>query len=85
MRRGLESFVTRHNGQAAARTKFGDIVHVMGAKGGVGATTVAVNLAMALAKKVSRLAIALVDMNMLFGDLPLLLEITPKYHWGEIT
>jgi len=85
LRRGLESFITRHNGQAAARTKFGDIVHVMGAKGGVGATTVAVNLAMALAKKESRLSIALVDMNMLFGDLPLFLEITPKYHWGEIT
>jgi len=85
LRRGLESFITRHNGQAAVRTKFGDIVHVMGAKGGVGATTVAVNLAMALAKKESRLSIALVDMNMLFGDLPLFLEITPKYHWGEIT
>lgn len=85
LRRALEDFKTRQNAQPAAKTKLGDIVHVMGAKGGVGATTVAVNLGMALAKKESKLSIALVDMNMIFGDLPLFLEITPKYHWGEIT
>jgi pilus assembly protein CpaE len=85
LRRAFENFLARHNGQTAAKAKFGDIVHVMGAKGGVGATTVAVNLAMALAKKNSSLSIALVDMNMIFGDLALFLELTPKYHWGEIT
>jgi pilus assembly protein CpaE len=26
-----------------------------------------------------------VDMNLLFGDIPLFLEIKPKFHWGEIT
>jgi pilus assembly protein CpaE len=29
--------------------------------------------------------VALVDMNLLFGEIPLFLEIKPNYHWGEIT
>jgi len=44
-----------------------------------------VNLAVALAEKKSVQSVALVDMNLLFGDIPLFLEIKPKFHWGEIT
>lgn len=62
----------------------GKIISVVGSKGGVGTTTIAVNLAvtMALAKK--ELSVALVDMNILFGEIPMLLNISPKYHWGDI-
>ncbi|UCF94337.1 MAG: hypothetical protein JSW39_09320, partial [Desulfobacterales bacterium] len=31
------------------------------------------------------LAIALVDLNVLFGDAPTLLDVEIKHHWGEIT
>lgn len=65
--------------------KIGQIINVIGSKGGVGTTTVAVNLAVALAEKKSVQSVALVDMNLLFGDIPLFLEIKPKFHWGEIT
>jgi pilus assembly protein CpaE len=65
--------------------KSGKIISVFGSKGGVGATTVAVNLAMSMLQSNNEQMVALVDMNTLFGEVPLFLEITPKFHWGEIT
>ena len=61
----------------------GQIIYVMGSKGGVGTTTVAVNLAMKFAEK-KTMSVALVDMNSVFGEVPLFLSIKPTYHWGEI-
>jgi pilus assembly protein CpaE len=66
-------------------SKEGKIISVIGSKGGVGTTTIAVNLAVSLAEKKSIQSVALVDMNLLFGDIPLFLEIEPKYNWSEIT
>jgi pilus assembly protein CpaE len=69
---------------SVARKK-GTIITTFGSKGGVGTTTVAVNLAVNLAMKDNSKSVALVDMNTLFGEIPLFLEITPQFHWGEIT
>jgi pilus assembly protein CpaE len=65
--------------------KIGQIISVFGSKGGVGTTTVAVNLAVCLAKCNRQYSIALLDMNTLFGEIPLFLELEPKFNWGEIT
>lgn len=65
--------------------KIGKIINVIGSKGGVGVTTVAVNLAVSLAQKKSIQSVALIDMNMLFGDIPLFLNMEPKYNWSDIT
>jgi len=65
--------------------RLGQLIQVVGSKGGVGTTTVAVNLAVSLAERESVQSVALVDMNQLFGDVVLFLEIKPSYHWGEIT
>ncbi len=80
----LERFVLR---QARARSSAApsrpcQIISVMGSKGGVGTTTIAVNLAVSLASRDNN-SVALLDMN-LFGDIPLFLEIEPSYSWGEI-
>jgi pilus assembly protein CpaE len=64
--------------------KSGQLISVVGSKGGVGTTTIAVNLAVALAEQENH-SVAILDMNTLFGEIPLFLEISPKYHWGEIT
>jgi len=64
--------------------KIGQIISVVGSKGGIGTTTVAVNLAVNLAQKKSVQSVALIDMNMMFGEVPLFLEIKPGYDWGEI-
>jgi pilus assembly protein CpaE len=57
----------------------------MGSKGGTGTTTVAVNLAVSLAEHESAPSVALIDMNLLFGEIPLFMGIRPTHHWGEIT
>jgi pilus assembly protein CpaE len=64
--------------------KKGRIITVIGSKGGVGTTTTALNLAVYLAGKKKDRSVALLDMNMLFGEIPLFLQIEPKYHWGEV-
>ena len=85
VRHALERFKERggkSKGQAAA--KQGHIINVIGAKGGVGGTTIAVNLAHSLAKKERLPSVALIDMNTPFGEIPLFLDIEPTYPWSEI-
>jgi pilus assembly protein CpaE len=62
----------------------GQVIHLIGAKGGVGTTTVAVNLAMILARIKNSGLVALVDLNTVFGEIPLFLSVKPTYHWGQI-
>lgn len=56
----------------------GSIMSVFGVKGGVGKTTVAINLAVALAQE-SSASVALVDLDVPFGDVAMLLDIHPQY------
>jgi len=65
--------------------KNGKILCVSGTKGGVGVTTIAVNLGIILAQSEKPNKVVLFDMNHLFGDIALLLEISPKFSWGDIT
>jgi pilus assembly protein CpaE len=67
------------------QTKNGRVISVVGSKGGVGTTTVSVNLAVALAGSGEKASVTLFDMNTLFGEIPLFLDLSPKFHWGEIT
>ena len=86
VRQALERFTERQLGIVdCLPRKNGKIISIFGSKGGVGTTTIAVNLAVSLAQSKSRNAVALVDMNTLFGEIPLFLEISPQFHWGEIT
>ena len=72
----LEGFKGRKEKAESTETfKDGKIINIIGSKGGVGTTTVAVNLAVSLAEKKSVQSVALIDMNLLFGDIPLFLEI----------
>jgi pilus assembly protein CpaE len=63
----------------------GSIIHVVGSKGGVGTTTIAVNLARNLIEAERGKTVALVDMNLLFGDIPIFLNMeSPLFDWAEI-
>jgi pilus assembly protein CpaE len=64
--------------------KQGRIINVIGSKGGVGTTTVAVNLATSLAEADREKMIALIDMNLLFGEIPLFLSIESVFDWMEV-
>ena len=86
VRKALENFRERKNKTRIKEPgNIGQIIELIGSKGGVGTTTIAVNLAVSLAEMKGAHSVALVDRNMLFGEVPLFLEIRPNYHWGEIT
>lgn len=84
----LDRFVTRRE-QApaeAARTPRGPegrIVHVLGAKGGMGATTLAVNLAVQARLSAPARPVALVDAALPVGEVPLFLDLDYDYTWAE--
>jgi pilus assembly protein CpaE len=62
--------------QVAARSaRHGKVVAVFGSKGGVGTSSIAVNLAIALREQQSEARVAVVDGNTEFGDLSVLLNL----------
>ena len=62
----------------------GKIVNLLGSKGGVGTTTIAVNLATGLRELEGSPSVALLDVNPLLGDLPIFLDIKASLDWGEL-
>jgi pilus assembly protein CpaE len=56
----------------------GSIIALFGVKGGVGKTMLATNLAVALAQETSA-SVALVDLDVPFGDVALMLDIQPEH------
>jgi pilus assembly protein CpaE len=82
----LERYMQRREQSMGDRRshKNGKVIDVIASKGGVGNTTIAVNLATSLAGSCGQQSVALVDMNLLCGEIPLFLDIEPAYHWGEI-
>jgi pilus assembly protein CpaE len=76
--------LAERQGQAGAAGKQGRIINVFGAKGGVGTTTLAVNLAAAFLSAKEGSMVALMDMNLPFGEVQLFLDLHPRYNWGEV-
>lgn len=62
----------------------GKIITVLGTKGGVGTTTVALNYAVGLKALHGDKDVALVDMNRMFGDIPLFLDLKSQFSWEEL-
>lgn len=62
--------------------KSGKVLNFIGAKGGVGTTTIAVNIGLGLCGLEKQTA--LVDFNPLFGEVPIFLGIDSSFDWGEI-
>jgi len=63
-------------------SRHGKIVAVFSPKGGVGKTTVSVNLALALADKGAR-QVCLVDLDLAFGDVAITLQLIPEHTIAE--
>ncbi len=66
------------------KQKEGKIIYAIGSKGGVGTSTVAVNLATSLKDSKGSPSVALIDMNLLSGEIPIFLDIEPAFSWGEV-
>jgi pilus assembly protein CpaE len=67
---------TCHVAGTAVSQKVGNVIAVMGTRGGIGTTTVAVNLAWNLANRAGR-RVALVDLDLQTGDCGLMLDLKP--------
>jgi len=83
VKKALKTF--REGAESGKRIKLGRLINIMGSKGGVGTTTIAVNLAVSLVEITANKSVALVDMNIATGEVALFLNIKPGYHWGEIS
>jgi pilus assembly protein CpaE len=74
--------------QARANQKSGKVISVTRAKGGMGASTLAAHLALALCEKTRRQdpekRVALLDLDLQFGDLSLMLDLEPNGEMAEI-
>lgn len=68
---------------SAVQARPATIVAVFGCKGGVGATTLAVNLALAL-REVTRGTVALIDADLSFGDVGLHLNVPPVHTINDL-
>lgn len=71
-------------GEAADPARQGKICCVLGAKGGVGVTTFAVNLAASVQARDPEQPVALIDLNRLVGEVPLFLDLETDVSWDEI-
>jgi pilus assembly protein CpaE len=83
----LNKFMKRRQStvrETAQTPQLGEVINVIGCKGGIGTTTIAVNVAVSLIQKANIQSVALLDMNMIFGDIPLFLSLKPTHHWGEV-
>jgi pilus assembly protein CpaE len=74
--------------QARAGRESGQVITVTRAKGGMGASTLAAHLALALCEKRHRREpdkrVALLDLDLQFGDLSLMLDLKPSGEMAEI-
>jgi pilus assembly protein CpaE len=77
----IHALFEKHRLALAADTSVGDrtgrIVTIFSNKGGLGKTTIAVNLALALSETIGK-PVALVDLNLQLGDITTFLDVEPK-------
>ena len=69
---------------ASSATKTGRIISVFSLRGGVGKTSMAINLAVAFSEKITEKRVALVDMSFISGQIGLMLNLKRKYNWSGL-
>lgn len=74
----LERISTQRFGSGASKSRSSTVIAIAGATGGVGTTSLAVNLGCALAREESNF-VALVDLDLCLGDADVFLDAIPDY------
>jgi pilus assembly protein CpaE len=80
----LLRFKERHREKKPAPVKRGKLITIIGSKGGVGTTTIAVNLAVSLLQVNPDCSVVLVDLNPQFGDAALFLDMESSHTMGDV-
>ena len=82
----LARAMRRAAGETAAMTHRGRVTSFLGAKGGCGATTLAVNLGVTLCSSATGQgrSVVVIDMDLPGGDLTAMLKLTPTYSLADI-
>ncbi|MBI2914856.1 MAG: response regulator [Firmicutes bacterium] len=80
-RKRRELYEARLGGQI--RRKPGAVVSVFSAKGGVGKTTIATNLAVSLVRDFGK-QVVLADLDLQFGDVTVMLDLVPQRSFADI-
>ena len=80
----LEALRRKKRGLDPSKREPGKIISVFSTKGGVGKTTIATNLSVLLAQQGAG-RIALVDLDLQFGDVPVLLDVVPSKTLAELS
>jgi pilus assembly protein CpaE len=78
----LRTAVRTHAKVSSETSELGEVVTLFGAKGGVGATSIAVNLAGAMQKRPLR--VCLVDLDLYLGDVLSFLDISGSYSISDV-
>src|SRR5438132_502275 len=80
----LQRLRERSQPREPQQVKRGKLINLMGSKGGLGTTTIAVNLALSLQETETQRGVVLVDLNQPFGDAALFLDLEPTHTFGDI-
>lgn len=72
-----------HNQRSGPASKKGSAISVYNPSGGMGTTTIAVNLAATLAARGEK--VALIDLNLFSGDVAAFLDLAPRYTLSNVT
>jgi pilus assembly protein CpaE len=84
LHQALQRFEARYQDSHPLPTKQGKCINVLGSKGGIGTTTIAVNLAVSLQELHPTRSVVLVDLNLQCGDAALFLDLAPIHTLGDI-
>lgn len=79
----LEAALAKMVAQKPARRQHGQLISVVGTVGGVGCTTIAVNLAVELAQQHAG-RVALVDLDFRFGQVATYLDLQPNFSVADL-
>ncbi len=78
-KQALQRFLKRREQAVHAGSDLGQVINLMGCKGGIGTTTIAINLAISLKQRDRSKRVALVDLDLQFGDVALFLDLKPTH------
>ncbi len=73
----------RMTGETADSAARGTVITVFGAKGGIGKTTIATNMATALSKNTNS-SVAIVDMDTRFGDVAIMMDVVVEFSIADV-